>query len=89
LQVGAGIQIPPNASRVLASYGLLEKIQNLATEAEAIEPKRYLDGSVLTRRPLGDLALQQYGAPWLGVSRAPVCHSARFPLCFVSDAGQG
>ena len=47
-QIGAGIQVPPNASRVLAHYGLVQKIEDsgalLLAERVALS---YKDGGLL------------------------------------------
>lgn len=50
-QVGAGIQIPPNASRVLLGLGVLERVKKVANEVKAINVRRYADGKLLARRP--------------------------------------
>lgn len=59
-QVGAGIQIPPNASRVLARLGLLERVRKEANEVKTIKPRRYADGKLLGERPVGSA-----DAPWM------------------------
>ncbi|PTU17851.1 hypothetical protein P175DRAFT_0486605 [Aspergillus ochraceoroseus IBT 24754] len=70
LQIGAGIQIPPNAGRVLATYGVLPEIRKKAIQVESLGLRRYADGSLLTERPLGEEFRDAMGAPWLVVHRA-------------------
>ncbi|KKK26655.1 hypothetical protein ARAM_002541 [Aspergillus rambellii] len=70
LQIGAGIQIPPNAGRVLATYGVLPEIRKKAIQVESLGLRRYADGSLLTERPLGKEFRDAMGAPWLVVHRA-------------------
>ncbi|KKK16287.1 hypothetical protein AOCH_001383 [Aspergillus ochraceoroseus] len=65
LQIGAGIQIPPNAGRVLATYGVLPEIRKKAIQVESLGLRRYADGSLLTERPLGEEFRDAMGAPWL------------------------
>lgn len=64
-QIGAGIQVPPNASRVLAHYGLVQKIEDsgalLLAERVALS---YKDGGLLFRG--GDPAWmdREFGHYW-------------------------
>ena len=63
-QVGAGIQIPPNAARVLESFGLLEEIKRKGTVLDCLSMRRYKDGSVLCERPLRPGSDAAFGMPW-------------------------
>jgi salicylate hydroxylase len=65
LQVGGGIQIPPNGAKVLERLGLLSQLREAGTELESLHLRRYQDGKLLSSRPLGETTLQEYGAPWL------------------------
>jgi salicylate hydroxylase len=65
LPVGAGIQIPPNASRVMDGFGLLPALTAKATVLDAITLRRYQDGRVLVSRPGGEAILEDFGAPWM------------------------
>jgi salicylate hydroxylase len=65
LPVGAGIQIPPNASRVMDGFGLLPALTAKATVLDAITLRRYQDGRVLVSRPGGKAILEDFGAPWM------------------------
>ncbi|KIX04881.1 uncharacterized protein Z518_05752 [Rhinocladiella mackenziei CBS 650.93] len=62
--VGAGIQVPPNAGRVMKHLGLLDGLMKQAVEIEYLDLLRYEDGSRLLRRDCSK-SLEQYGAPWL------------------------
>ena len=64
-QVGAGIQIPPNAARVLERFGLLEEIKRKGTLLDGLAMRRYADGSLLCEKVLGPRILAQYGMPWM------------------------
>jgi salicylate hydroxylase len=59
-QVGAGIQIPPNASRVLASLDILHLVEQEANDVKHLKLRRYNDGEILANRPVG-----RNGIPWL------------------------
>ena len=63
VQVGAGIQIPPNASRIWFQYGLLDKLKEYAFEPNAKYVRRWKDGSLLCRRRINDEIDKRF--PWL------------------------
>jgi len=61
--IGAGIQLSPNASRVLLAIGLGDKLKpHVITPAEV--HIRASNGSELAHIPLGRLAEARYGAPY-------------------------
>ena len=62
-EIGAGLQISPNAGRVLASLGLEPALSVVALEPQAINIRRINDGRVLARLPLSD-ARERWGAPF-------------------------
>jgi salicylate hydroxylase len=68
-ETGAGIQLSPNASRILVSLGLGERIADSAVTPEAIEIGA-ANGKSLARIPLGEKAAQRYGAPYWAIHRA-------------------
>jgi salicylate hydroxylase len=69
-EVGAGIQISPNASRLLGRYGLGDAMAHVAVRPSAIVFRRWQDGRVLGREELGDTIESQYGAPYYHFHRA-------------------
>jgi hypothetical protein len=64
-QIGAGIQVPPNASRVLAHYGLVQKVENsgaiLLAGRVALS---YKDGSLLVRGGDPTWMEREFGHYW-------------------------
>jgi salicylate hydroxylase len=66
-QVGTGVQIPPNSSRVLRRFGLLPKIEAKGTIIEGSVVRCYEDGRVLCTREQGGKTMRSYGAPWMYV----------------------
>lgn len=73
--VGAGIQMAPNATRILARWGAAD-----ALAPDAVVPRRVIrrswdDGRVLGERPLGGAVEARYGAPFWHVHRADL-HAA-------------
>lgn len=69
-EIGAGIQLSPNAMHVLAAIGLDERIALQANEPEAIDIRDGPTGALLTSIPLRRICRTRYGAPYLAVHRA-------------------
>ena len=69
-ETGAGIQLGPNATRVLAALGVLDLIEPYAFRPERIVIRDGLTGRTLTSLPLGKIAESRYGAPYLTLRRA-------------------
>jgi salicylate hydroxylase len=52
-EVGAGINVPQNAARVIHALGLGEKLASLGVMPVAVHQQRWADGRTLLRTPLG------------------------------------
>jgi 2-polyprenyl-6-methoxyphenol hydroxylase-like FAD-dependent oxidoreductase len=68
-EVGAGIQIAPNCTRILNSYGLLAQAKELGVLPDRMVMKDAVDGSVLTSLDLND-AERRYGTPYMVIHRS-------------------
>jgi salicylate hydroxylase len=68
-EVGAGIQLGPNAMRILQLWGLAKPLQHLGCLPSALVVRDGRTDDVLTRRTMDD-ALSLFGAPYLTVRRA-------------------
>lgn len=68
-EFGAGLQLTPNATRVLSRLGALQAVRAAATSSSAICVVRGSDDHVLTRMPLEN-AEHRWGAPYLTIHRA-------------------
>jgi len=68
-EVGAGLQIAPNAGRVLARLGLEEALAATGLEPQAVNIRRGRDGDVLARLDL-TVARARWGAPFRVFHRA-------------------
>ena len=68
-EVGAGIQIAPNCTRILHQYGLLEAAKEQGVLVDNMVMRDALDGSVLTRLDLRDLE-RRYGFPYMVIHRS-------------------
>lgn len=69
-EVGAGIQIPPNSSRILLKLGLGPYLESKTAEPEAIRIRRWNNGSILSTTTLKGDFRKQFGAPYYVVHRA-------------------
>ncbi|KAJ3575746.1 hypothetical protein NPX13_g3928 [Xylaria arbuscula] len=69
-EVGAGIQIPPNASRILRRFGVLEEVMKHATVLERNSLRRWQDDEELGSVPLVPHVEESYGAPLAVIHRA-------------------
>jgi salicylate hydroxylase len=67
-EIGAGLQLTPNATRILDKLGLLETVERRALAPRAIRIFRGRDGAELARLPLK--ATERWGAPYLVLRRA-------------------
>lgn len=68
-EVGAGIQVAPNCTRILNSYGLLDEARQLGVLPVTMVMKDALDGTVLTSLDLKDME-QRYGTPYIVIHRS-------------------
>jgi len=69
-ETGAGIQLSPNATRILDSLGVLERMASSAVEAEAVSIRSASSLRELASVPLGGQARARWKAPYLVVHRA-------------------
>jgi salicylate hydroxylase len=68
-EFGAGLQLTPNATRVLAKLGVLKRVLPLASMPRALLVLRGSDNAELMRMPL-DGAERRWGAAYLVIHRA-------------------
>ncbi|EON65108.1 hypothetical protein W97_04344 [Coniosporium apollinis CBS 100218] len=69
-EVGAGIQIPPNSSRVLDRYGLTPKFLEKVVWPQKFSFRRYSTGELLGATPLHPHLTERYGFPYWLIHRA-------------------
>jgi salicylate hydroxylase len=80
-EVGAGIQVPPNGTRVLQHYNLVDKIKE-AGGVSIVKHQllRYSNGKVLCSRPDEEWNEKELGALWY------VIHRADYHLVLLNEA---
>jgi salicylate hydroxylase len=69
-EVGAGLQLGPNAVKVLRALGIEEPLRPLACEPANIVSVAWDDAHLRFREPLKASAAAQFGAPYLTAHRA-------------------
>ena len=69
-EVGAGLQMSPNAARVLRWLGVLDRVTDRAARPETAELRDGQGGTLAYRQPLGPQAEARWGAPYLHIHRA-------------------
>ena len=67
---GAGLQLSPNASRILIGAGLGHVLSRRAIAPECVRIRRGKDGRDLATIPLGQTIKKRHGAPYLVIHRA-------------------
>ncbi|ULR55644.1 FAD-dependent oxidoreductase [Streptomyces deccanensis] len=82
-EVGAGLQLAPNATRILLAHGLLDEARSLGVVPERIVMKDALDAEELTFLDLADLE-RRYGSPYLVIHRGDL-HGILLRACRRAD----
>ena len=71
-EVGAGLQVGPNAVKVLYALGLKEALHRSAFEPTNMVSIKWDDASLRHRVPLKAIASKEYGAPYMTAHRAHI-----------------
>ncbi|OAL54678.1 FAD/NAD(P)-binding domain-containing protein [Pyrenochaeta sp. DS3sAY3a] len=70
-EVGAGLQVTPNATRLLKRWGLLHSLEKLASSPKEFTIHRYSDGALIGKRDnFGEEMLAKYKSPFWDMHRA-------------------
>ncbi|MDX3906820.1 MAG: FAD-dependent monooxygenase [Pigmentiphaga sp.] len=68
-RIGAGIQMTPNAMRVLSGLGLQSRLEEIAFAPESSLNRTHDTGEVTNEFPLAGAVLERYGMPFLAMHR--------------------
>jgi salicylate hydroxylase len=68
-EVGAGVQLGPNVTRILQAWGLGDALKQVAAFPAGLHARSMSTGEVLATLPITD-AVQHYGAPYVTIHRA-------------------
>jgi len=69
-EVGAGVQLGPNATRRLQTWGLGKALEGCASWPDRVEVFDGVHGKLLATLPLGEQCRHRYGAPYATLMRA-------------------
>lgn len=78
-EVGAGLQMAPNATRILRTWGLLDEVVDLGVSPRRLVMRDAVDGHQLTHLDLADVA-RRYGAPYVVIHRSDL-HAVLLRAC--------
>jgi salicylate hydroxylase len=68
-EIGAGVQLGPNATRVLRGLGLAGELGEVGVHPPTAQFLRWRDGAVLGAQPLAEQMEQRFGAPYYTLYR--------------------
>jgi len=68
-EIGAGLQLSPNAARVLVALGIEERLKPHVVSPEQLIVRSARSGRLLAQAPLGASVAQRYGAPYWVIHR--------------------
>ena len=68
-EVGAGVQLGPNVTRILQAWGLGDALKQAAAFPSGLHARSMVTGEVLATLPVKD-AVTTYGAPYVTIHRA-------------------
>jgi salicylate hydroxylase len=68
-ETGAGIQLSPNAARLLIELGFADRLRPHVVVPQAVRVLNAKNGREIVRIPLGETAAQRYGAPYWIIHR--------------------
>lgn len=71
-EVGAGIQVGPNAIKVLRHIGIEDALEAVAVRPDGLDVRDWQTGRVINTITLGEAYARQYDAPYYHVHRADV-----------------
>jgi len=90
-EVGAGIQLGPNAVRILDQWGLANSLREVACRPRSLQVLDADRGRVLGRLALGDAMVRKHGSDYLTIHRADLqqllwraCAAAGVEVCLQS-----
>src|SRR4029450_1100400 len=75
-EIGAGLQLAPNATRMLDRLGVLEDVLRLATFPKNLVMMDAVTGLPITRLELGDAFRAHYGYPYIVMHRGDLLAAA-------------
>ena len=84
-EVGAGVQLGPNATRILQEWNLLENLENTLVRPDEVRILDAVQDRLVGRMPLGKAVHHRFGAPYAVIHRGDL-HTALLDAC-LAEAG--
>lgn len=85
-EVGAGLQISPNGTRILEEIGVMPLLQDTLFQPEAIEMRIGATGRQIFRLPIKEAARDRWDAPYIQIHRADLLAALEARLRDFPDA---
>jgi len=73
-EIGAGIQLSPNCTRVLHYLGLENALRATAFLPEGTQFRNWRTGNVISESVLGEAVVERYGLPYYHIHRGDLLH---------------
>ena len=80
-EVGAGVQISPNATRILTRLGLGSSLARFGVRPAALAVYHWNDGQLIARHPLAGECEREFGAPYYHFYRPELLEILACPNC--------
>ena len=68
--IGAGIQLGPNVTRILQAWGLTDALREHAFAPDCLQVRSAMSGQIVGQLALGSTIAARYGAPYVTLHRA-------------------
>jgi salicylate hydroxylase len=69
-EVGVGLHLGCNGSRILNRWGLADRIRDVAVRPVSLEVRDWCQGRVVSQLPMGDSWEKEFGSPYYTIHRA-------------------
>ena len=79
-EIGAGLQLGPNATRILAKWGLQNHLEADLVAPQSVRIMDGVGGDPVAEMPLGDQFTKRFGSPYQVIHRADL-HSVLLEAC--------
>lgn len=79
-EIGAGLQLAPNATRILGHWGLMDQVLGVGVQPERMVFRDAVSADVLLAHSLGQELTDQFGSPYVVIHRTDL-HSILLEEC--------
>jgi salicylate hydroxylase len=79
-EIGAGLQLGPNATRIMDSWGLMDRVRAAGVLPSSVTMRDAVSGERIARLPLTDEFPDRFGAPYVVIHRTDL-HAILLDAC--------